>query len=142
MKTSQTGIDLIKKYEGFRSKPYLCPAGIPTIGYGNTRYPNGRKVKLTDSPISKEDASELLKMSLGGYEKIVNTRLKVEVNQNQFDALVSHTFNTGGSKTLFSLVNAGADCKKWWTTTYITSNGTKLKGLVKRRKEEYKLFIS
>ena len=56
----QKAIDLIKSFEGFYSKPYLCPAGIPTIGYGTIRYEDGRRVTLKDSPITKERAEQLL----------------------------------------------------------------------------------
>ena len=54
MKTSNEGKNLIKKYEGFSSKPYLCPAKVPTIGYGATYYPNGKAVTLKDTPIAEK----------------------------------------------------------------------------------------
>ena len=69
--------------------------------------------------------------------------MKVDVKQNEFDALVSHTYNTGGSTTLFRLVNAKADkdkIKNWFTTKYITANGKRLKGLVIRRQKEWLLY--
>ena len=143
MKTSENGIELIKKYEGFSSKPYLCPAGLPTIGYGNTYYPNGVKVKMTDKPITKGTAHSYLIAVVTQFEDKVNKRLTVSVSQNQFDALVSHTYNTGGSDTLFRLVNTGkiAEAAKWIEERYITGGGKKLAGLVKRRKEESILFM-
>ena len=52
MRISEKGLNLIKKYEGFSSKPYMCPANVPTKGYGSTYYPNGTKVKLSDDKIS------------------------------------------------------------------------------------------
>ena len=58
MRLSQKGLDLIKHFEGFRSVPYLCSAGVPTIGYGSTYYANGTRVKLSDSPISEDWAEE------------------------------------------------------------------------------------
>ena len=56
MKTSPQGLAIIKKFEGFRSKPYFCPAGVPTIGYGSTYYADGKPVKLTDAPITEAQA--------------------------------------------------------------------------------------
>jgi len=143
MTTSQRGIALIKQFEGLKLNAYLCSANVPTIGYGNTYYPNGIKVKLGDK-ISQEQAEELLKDILKKFEAIVNRKLKVKVSQNQFDALVSHTYNTGGSDTLFRLINNGAneqDIRSWIETRYITANGVKLNGLVRRRKAESDLFF-
>jgi len=143
METSEKGIALIKRFEGLKLNAYLCSAGVPTIGYGNTYYPNGTKVKLGDT-ISKEQADELLIDILKKFEGIVNRKLKVKVTQNQFDALVSHTYNTGGSDTLFRLINTGSDkqtIKDWIETRYITANGVKLNGLVRRRKAESDLFF-
>lgn len=143
METSKTGIALIKRFEGLKLNAYLCSANVPTIGYGNTYYPNGTKVKLGDK-ITQLQADELLKDILKKFEAIVNRKLKVKVNQNQFDALVSHTYNTGGSNTLFKLINNNAndaDIRNWFETRYITANGVKLNGLVRRRKAESDLFF-
>lgn len=144
MKTSKTGIDLIKRFEGFHSKPYICPAGVVTIGYGST-YLNGRKVTMQDGPISEPEAIKALQTDLAKFERIVKSKLKVPVNQNQFDALVSHTYNTGGSDTLFRLVNARADAatiRNWFETRYTTGNGKVLPGLIRRRKAEADLFFT
>ena len=142
METSENGKDLIKLFEGVRLKAYLCSAGIPTIGFGNTFYENSTKVKMGDS-ITLERARELFDLLLPKYEKIVLSKVKREINQNQFDALVSHTYNTGGSNTLFKLVNMNADKEKiktWFTTKYITANGKKLQGLVNRRQKEWEMY--
>lgn len=144
MKTSQKGIQLILSFEGFSSKPYLDSAGIPTIGYGNTYYPGGKKVTMKDPAITKEKGTELFASVLPTYEKIVNSKVKVPITQNQFDALVSHTYNTGGSDTLFSLVNKKApeaDIRNWFTSRYITAGGKVLNGLIRRRKAEADLFF-
>lgn len=145
MKTSQKGINLILSFEGFSAKPYLDSAGIPTIGYGNTYYPGGKKVTLKDPPITKEKGVELFSSILPTYEKIVSNKIKVALTQNQFDSLVSHTYNTGGSDTLFSLINKKADpetIKAWFTSKYITAGGQPLNGLIRRRKAEADLFFS
>ena len=144
MKTSDIGVSLIKHFEGFISKPYLCPAGVATIGYGSTKYVDGKKVKLNDKSINENEATLLLKNTLAIYENIVNKKVKVQLKQSQFDALVSHTYNTGGSNTLFNLINNEANAesiKKWFETKYISANGKILKGLIERRKAESKLYF-
>ena len=143
MKTSEIGKALIKKYEGCKLNAYLCPSKIPTIGYGNTTYEDGSKVKIGDK-ITLKRAEELLDNLLPRYEKLVSKNIKVELNQNQFDALVSYVWNTGGSATLYKLINNKAslnDIKTWWLNKYITGGGKVLKGLVLRRKEEFDLYI-
>ena len=92
---SQRGLDLIKQFEGLKLKPYLCPANIPTIGYGNTYYPSGAKVKIIDPSITAQKAEELLKFLLESYEKDVDSFCRDDINQNQFDALVSFAYNCG-----------------------------------------------
>jgi lysozyme len=141
MTTSVVGVELIKEFEGCKLKAYLCPAKKATIGYGNTFYSNGSKVKIGDV-ITQEQADDLLRLILPEFESIVTKRIKVNLTQNQFDALVSHAFNTGGSDTLFKLVNEGRDVRQWWTTRYIQGGGKVLAGLVRRRKAEYDLFMS
>ena len=144
MKTSQNGIDLIKKFEGCRLKAYNDPGtgSLPiTIGYGNTTRADGSKFKLGDV-ITQARAEELLLDLLPRYEKTVNSNIKVELNQNQFDALVSFCWNCGSSKTLFSLINNKSEhVYDWWVANYIKGGGKLLPGLVRRRKEEAVLFI-
>lgn len=89
MITSQNGIALVKDFEGFRGKAYRCPAGVWTIGYGFT---DG--VKEGDT-ITREQADKRLVSELGYFEQVVNKHVKVALNQNQFDALVSFVFNVG-----------------------------------------------
>ena len=142
MKISEEGKDLIKLFEGVRLKAYKCSAGVPTIGFGNTYYPNGDKVKMGDT-ITLEQAKDLFDDLIVRYERIVESKLKVDVKQNEFDALVSHTYNTGGSTTLFKLVNMEASkdkIKDWFLTKYITANGKVLQGLKNRRLKEWELY--
>ena len=144
MKISKKGIDLIKSLESCHLKAYLCPAKVATIGWGNTRYENGDKVRIGQT-ISQKRADEIFAHSLTVYENIVLKKVKRELTQNQFDALVSHTYNTGGSTTLFDLVskNESPDkIRKWFETKYIIGGGKVLKGLVRRRKAEADLFFS
>jgi len=140
MKTGTEGIALIKKFEGCKLKAYKCPAGVMTIGYGNTFYENGKKVLATDS-ITQARAEELLLSLLPRYEKTVSNAIRIELTQNQFDALVSFCWNCGSSNTLFAKVNAKSiDTNVWWESHYITGGGKTLKGLVLRRKAESVLF--
>lgn len=144
MKTGTKGIALIKKWEGCKLDAYVCAAGKNTIGFGNTFYEDGSKVKPGDK-ITQQRAEELLLNLLPKYEGVVKQKIKVPMTQNQFDALVSHTWNSGGSSTLFNLVNTNApkeEIKKWFETKYITGGGKVLQGLVNRRKEESDLFFT
>ena len=147
-KTSLKGVELIKKYEGFRSKPYKCEAGVATIGYGATYYPNGQKVKFTDPAIDEKHASLLLEAMLNPYEKAVDSYCRDDINQNQFDALVSFAYNLGNSalksSTLLKKANANPNDKtirneflKWRF-----AGGKELKGLINRRKDESELYFS
>jgi lysozyme len=144
MKTSIKGINLIKKYESLSLQAYKCPAGKWTIGFGNTTWEDGKAVK-EGQVITIERADKLLIYAVGKFEELLNKKIKVELNQNQFDALVCYTFNTGGSLTLFNLINNKErefEIRDWWITKYITANGKVLPGLIKRRKEEVNLFYS
>jgi len=143
MKTSNEGIKLIKRFEGCKLKAYKCSSGVNTIGYGNTFYENGNKVLIQDV-ISQERAEELLLSLLPKYEATVKRNIKIELNQNQFDALVSFCWNCGSSSTLFRLVNMKSTdevISTWWKSHYIKGGGKFLNGLVKRRAIEADLFI-
>jgi lysozyme len=148
MKTANNGIELIKKYEGFMSNPYKCPAGVPTIGYGATYYPNGERVKMNDNAISEYDAELLLKSMIQSYEAAVNRYVQVTLTQNQFDALVSFAYNLGNGalqkSTLLKRVNedpSNPDITNQFNK-WVKAGGKTLSGLVKRRKEEAELYFS
>ena len=141
METSNKGIELIQKFEGLRLTAYKCPAGVWTIGYGHT------KGVQPDMKINLAQATQFLKEDLKSSEKYVNQYVKVAINQNQFDALVSFTFNCGcgalKSSTLLKKLNKGdylgaANEFLRWNK----SNGKVLNGLVKRRKAEKELFLT
>lgn len=146
MKTSQQGIDLIKGFEGCSLKAYVDPGtgGLPiTIGYGNTARKDGSKFKLGDK-ITQERANELFIELLPKYEATVDRNIKVTLNQNQFDALVSFCWNCGSSKDLFGLINKKATdavIHDWWINHYVSSGNKILPGLLKRRKKEADLYI-
>ena len=143
MKTSQTGVDLIKSFEGCKLTAYKCSAGVNTIGFGNTYYKNGNKVKIGDK-ITQDEADKLFLDLLPKYEKTVLDAIKVPLTQNQFDALVSFCWNCGSSKTLFKMVNekfSEMNIVNWLCSHYIMGGGKELAGLVRRRKAEATLFI-
>jgi len=138
---------LIKLFEGITFKPYLCPAGIPTISIGCTYYPDGTKVKMTDSPISEARATEIFLNVIKHYEHSVDSFCRDDINQNQFDALVSFCYNLGAgslkSSTLLKKVNADSndplikdEFLKW-----NKCQGKVLKGLTERRKAEADLYF-
>jgi len=153
METSQKGIDLIKRFEGFISHAYLCPANKITIGWGHC----SKDLKLGQT-ITEVEAENLLKQDLKNFENKLNYSLehdKVELNQHQFDACISFIFNLGYSAFIFSTLykklkagdyaGAGEEFTKW---VYITKTDpktgerfkVKLKGLETRRKAEQELF--
>ena len=145
MYISSSCTNLVKKYEGFRSKPYKCPANVWTIGYGSTFYLNGEKVSLHDSEISETFASELLEKVLNDFASKVDKVIKVSLNQNQFDALVSFTYNIGisaftKSTLLTKLNNADFQGASYEFIRWNKANGKVLKGLTNRRLDEQKLF--
>lgn len=149
-KINKEGLDLIKEFEGFQAKPYLCPVGIPTIGYGSTYYPNGKKVTLKDAPITLEEGEELLLKTLETYINGVSNAVVTKLNSNQFSALVSFAFNCGlgalRSSTLLKKVNKNPndltiahEFAKWNKGT-INGKKVELKGLTRRRKAESELY--
>ncbi|HAZ44911.1 MAG TPA: lysozyme, partial [Cyanobacteria bacterium UBA11371] len=95
MKISQNCLDLIKKWEGLRLKAYKDPVGIPTIGYGTIRYPNGQKVQIGDT-ITQQEAEAFLQLECDEVaEKVSKLVSGIALNQNQFDAVVSLCYNIG-----------------------------------------------
>ena len=91
-------IDLIAEFEGFRAEPYLCPAGVPTIGYGNTFYEDGRKVQLSDPPITKTQGREMLAaICEKDFWNVLKETIPFwsEMNANQRSALTSFGYNLG-----------------------------------------------
>lgn len=155
MTISNKGIELIKSFEKCKLKAYQVKGDRPTIGWGNTFYENGNPVKLGDV-ITQDRANRLFLNTLAMYEKGVNQLVYSNVNQNQFDALVSFAYNVGldidedtkaeglGDSTLLKKINNNPDDQsirnefmKW------ISKGTIFeKGLTKRRKAEADLYFS
>lgn len=139
---------LCRLFEGLYLRPYLCPAGIPTIGYGTIRYENGVRVTLADPPINRERAEELLMWEL--RTECVPRILRLcerlpQWGQGPFAAIVDFTYNLGSgnlaASTLRRKINANdregakAELLKW-----VKGGGRVLPGLVKRREAEAKLI--
>ncbi len=145
MKVSQFGIDLICGFEGLELKAYDDGVGVWTIGYGTTIYPNGIKVKRGDT-CTLEQAKDYMAHDLQRFESAVCENIKVGLNQNQFDALVSLAYNIGigafSKSTLLKKLNAG-DYKGTSNQfdVWVNAGGRRLDGLVKRRTKEKALFL-
>ncbi len=139
---SSKGLNLIKKYEGFKPLKHLCPAGIPTIGYGHVL----KKGEEDYKEISKNKAEELLSQDVKIAESTIKKNVMVKLTQNQFDALVSLVYNWGSGNflrsNLLKKLNAGDynDVISRFRTI-IKANGKILPGLVNRREEEIRLFL-
>jgi len=144
---SEFGLNTIKKFEGLRLNAYQCPAGVYTIGYGSTRFPDGSCVSMFDKLHDEVEATELLKSTVQAYEQCINDALP-NLNQNQFDALVSFTYNIGTgaflSSTLLKLakVNAQDSGIRNEFMRWNRAAGRILPGLQARRSEEAKLYFS
>lgn len=162
MKTNTEGINIIKHFESLHDgdlkliglQPKMCPAGIWTEGWGRAmRDDKGNFIKgiankkLAYSRISiknEAEADKALQEDLKPREQIVMQKIKVPLNENQFSALVSYVYNTGGSSTLYNLINSKAsekEIRNWIENKYITANGVIMKGLILRRKAEANLFF-
>lgn len=143
MQTSEQGIALIKRFEGFSAAPYFCPAGKPTIGYGHV-IRQGEAFPYLG--ISEQQATSLLKQDLIPVENTLKKRVVYPINQCQFDALASFIYNAGiqafEKSTLLRILNQGdvpsaaAQFNRW-----VYAAGKPLEGLKKRREAEKSLFL-
>lgn len=145
MKTSEKGLDLIKKFEGLHLKAYICPAGKVTIGYGHTA-----SAKMGQT-ITAEQADRLLRDDVFEAEEAVKRLVTAKLRQGQFDALVSFVFNMGASRlqgsTLRKKLNGGDDYGAAnefprWVYARVDGDLMKLKGLERRRAAERELFLT
>ncbi|MEG1289566.1 MAG: lysozyme [Bacteroidales bacterium] len=141
METSKKGIDLIKSFECFRAKAYLCPAGVLTIGYGHTANVKSSQI------VTQQQAEDLLRIDLIDTEQAVCNLVKSQLTQNQFDALASFVFNCGygnfQKSTLLKRVNANTKDFVGIREAFMMWNKAKgniLPGLTRRRKEEADLY--
>jgi len=147
MIVNKEGLKIIKKYEGFRNHPYEDASGIPRIGYGNMFYDDGTEVLITDEPITIKKGIKQLRIFLKGCESMISRLVEPELNQNQFDALISLIYKIGldefeNSELLKKINNNPEDetikdeFLKW------NKKGGKVnKMMKKRRNEEAYLFF-
>ena len=142
---TEAGLNLIKRYEGFSSTIYICPAGYPTIGYGHLVLEHEQDQFATG--ITQAEATELLRKDVRIAERAVLRLISVPLTDGQFDALVSFTFNLGAGalqrSTLRRKVNrvehegVPAELLKW-----VWAAGKRLPGLVRRRQAEVVAYAS
>lgn len=149
-RVSQAGIDLIKSFEGFSAKPYVDPgtgAEPITIGYGTTIYPGGKKVTMKDASVTEAQALGFLTDEVNEKAHNVERMVKVQLNDNEFAALVSFAYNVGWQalekSTLMKLLNAGTD-RVAVADQFLRWNkagGKEMAGLTRRRQAERSLFL-
>ena len=139
MKLDKNGLDLLKELEGLRLKPYLCTAGIPTIGFGNTYYIDGTRVKMTDKSITVGYAYELFMSVSKYYEDAINNNVTSEINQHQFNALFCFCYNVGVSafkkSTLLRYVNSYPKSLDLIHTAFLLWSGKKNVLLLRQEKQ-------
>lgn len=141
MNIGTKGLEMIKHFEGLELNAYQCAAGVWTIGYGHTKDVQQGMV------ISENTANEMLVEELNEYESYITSLVTVELNQNQFDAMVSWVYNLGvgnlKASTLLKVLNAGdyagvpAQMMRW-----NKAGGKVLEGLTRRRQAEADLFAN
>ena len=140
MQIGQAGIELIKSCEGCHLTGYICPAGVPTIGYGYTGKINGKTITKS-TRITQQQADDLLQTDLVRFANhVMKFNDKYNWNQNEFDALVSFAYNVG---SINQLTQDGKRTKAQIATAMLQYNkggGKVLAGLTRRRKAERDLF--
>jgi lysozyme len=147
MRHGADALALIKYYEGFRARPYLCPANVWTLGFGSTRDLFGKPVTSTTPPVTQEQGELLLEWEVSKIDTSLQRFVSVELDQCQWDALVDFCYNLGMGafqrSTLRQVVNRGEhedvpdEFRKW-----VWGGGRKLKGLVERREKETEVYVA
>lgn len=147
MLLKQEAIDLIKRFEGFRAKPYLCSAGVPTIGYGSTFYENGIKVTLQDAPITQQKADELLELTLNRIfiPGVLRACPVLISHPDRLGAIVSFAYNLGVGRLQSSTLRRKINAQDWEGAAqeilkWNLNLGKPSKGLIARREAERALF--
>ena len=140
-------LELCREFEGFRARPYLCSAGVPTIGWGSTFYLDGRKVTLDDQPISRSQADEMLEMSIRSIYLPGVLRLcpGLIAQPGPLNALIDFTYNLGVGRLQTSTLRKKINAQDWDSSQeqlmrWVRGGGRVLPGLVRRRKAEAELL--
>ena len=135
--------ELCGRFEGFYPKPYLCPAGIPTIGYGSICYPDGRKVTLQDPPIDEATAKEMMMHELRTQcaPAVLRQCPGLAGDEKRFNALCSFVYNLGAGRLQTSTLRKKINQQDWegakeQIQLWVRGGGKILKGLVTRRAAE------
>ncbi|MFC5524002.1 lysozyme [Polaromonas jejuensis] len=142
----QTAAALCRRFEGLYLTPYLCPAGVPTIGYGATYYLDGRRVQLTDPPITRETALVMLKEVVRTVYLPAVLKLCPGVpDPNKLAALIDFAFNLGSGQLRASTLRKRVNAQQWHLVPtelrkWIRGGGRVLRGLVLRREAEAALI--
>lgn len=147
---SEKGLAVIEHYEGFRDKPYLDVAGVPTIGFGTTRYPDGRKVTMSDSPVTEAEARAYLRhhittQVIPAVTDLVDTYSYM--SQDMLDAVLSWTYNLGSGNLRSSTLRKKLRARDWFGAAdeflkWIYAGGQIQNGLRSRRATERHLFLT
>ena len=150
MKINQATVDLVKRWEGFKAKAYVCPAGVLTVGYGTTNRAGLPGVQITrDTVVTEAQAEQWLRMGLEKFADQIRPSITAPINENEFGAFLSLAYNIGpngfkGSSALRHF-NAGDKAKaaaaiKLWNKATVNGKRQVLRGLVNRREDEVRLF--
>lgn len=148
---TEAGIELVKRFEGFRRKPYRCPAGVPTIGYGITVYPDGTKVTMDDKPITEAQAYKMLVSELERYEEEVDKATGGVAADYELAAMTSLAYNIGlprfKTSSVCRLYKAGrlreaAAAFGLWNKITVDGKLVVNQGLVNRRAVESAMFLN
>lgn len=138
---------LCKEFEGFRAKPYLCPAGVETIGFGSTRYPDGRKVALEDPPVTRAEAEDLLRWQLKHQflPGVLRACPSLVAHPTALNAIVDFAYNLGVGRLQTSTLRRRINQGDWegareQLMRWVRGGGRVLPGLVRRRKAEAALL--
>jgi lysozyme len=147
---NQATVDLVKKWEGFKSKAYICPAGVLTAGYGTTNRAGIPSVNITrDTVVTEAQAEQWLRIGLDKFAAKIRPAITAPINENEFGAFVSLAYNIGPAAFLGSSAlrhfNAGDKAKaaaaiKLWNKATVNGKRQVLRGLVARRDDEVALF--
>lgn len=147
MKVNQATIDLIKKWEGFRAEAYRDPVGIWTIGYGTTARAGVGIEPRAGMKITEAEAERYLRKSVEKFADAIRPHITAPINENQFGAFVSLAYNIGPGAFIESTalrrfndgdIPGAAEAMKWWNK----AGGRVLRGLVNRREDEVRLFMT
>ena len=147
---NQATVDLVKRWEGFKAKAYICPAGVLTVGYGTTNRAGIPGVNITrDTVVTEAQAEQWLRLGLDKFAAKIRPAITAPINENEFGAFVSLAYNIGPAAFLGSSAlrhfNAGDKAKaaaaiKMWNKATVNGKRQVLRGLVARREDEVALF--